>query len=100
MTEEGLQDFMVNIQMMEEVAAQGALPHGEMPGGLPGNNLEQLDFPEEAVVEAGPASANVREGVPAADSAPPVPGDDDDEADEDEDVEEVGTFMQAYCSLR
>ena len=86
--------------MTEEAAAQAALPHGEMPGGLPGDNFVRLDFPEEADVEhAGPAPADESEAIPAADRAPPVPGDEEDE-DEDEDVEEVCTIMQAYCSLR
>jgi hypothetical protein len=103
MPEEALQELMVNTLMMEEAAAEAALPHGEMPGGLPGDNFVQLNFPEEAGVEdVGPASApaNASEAIPAADRAPPVPGDDEEEADEDEDLEEVGTFMQAYCSSR
>jgi hypothetical protein len=102
MPEEMLQEFMVNTQMMmEEAAAQAALPHGEMPGGLPGDNFVQINFLEEADVEdAGSAPANAREAIPAADRAHPVPGDDDEEADEDEDLEEVGTFMQAHCSSR
>ena len=99
MPEEVLQEFMVNTQIMEEAVAQAALPHGEMPGGLPGDNFVQLDFLEEADVEdAGPTPDNAREAISAADRAPPVLGDDDEEADEDEDLEEVGTFMQAYCS--
>ncbi|KAI9466649.1 transcriptional repressor TCF25-domain-containing protein, partial [Lactarius psammicola] len=90
MPEEVLQDLMVNAQIMEEAAAHAALPHGEMPGGLPGDNFVQLDFLEGADVEdAGPAPANAREAIPAADRVPPVPeGDDDDEVDEDEDLEE------------
>ncbi|KAI9448396.1 DUF654-domain-containing protein [Lactarius indigo] len=93
MPEEALQEFMVNAQIMEEAVAQAALPHGEMPGGLPGANFVQLDFPEEADVEdAGPALANVREAIPAAGRALPAPGDEeeaDDDEDEDEDVEEI-----------
>ena len=89
MPEEVLQELMVNAQMLEE-AADAALPHGEMPGGLPGDNFVLLNFPEEGDLEnAEPAPANVREVVPAIDIAPPVL-EEDDEDDEDEDVEEVG----------
>ena len=95
MPEEVLQELMVNAQMMEE-AAGAALPHGEMPGGLPGDNFVQLDFLEEGDVEdAEPAPANAREVIPTADRAPPVQDDGDEEEDEDEDVEEVSTFMLA-----
>lgn len=88
MPEEVLQEFMVNAQIMEDAAAQAALPHGEMPGGLPGANFVQLNFLEEADVEdAGPAPANAREVIHAVDRALPVPGDEDEVDDEDEDVE-------------
>jgi hypothetical protein len=94
MPEEVLQELMVNAQMLEEAAA---LPHGEMPGGLPGDNFVRLNFLEEGDVEdVEPAPANTREAEPAADTVHPVPEDDDEE---DEDVEEVGTFMLAFCSL-
>jgi len=89
MPEEVLQELMVNAQMLEE-AADAALPHGEMPGGLPGDNFVRLDFLEEGDVEdAEPAPANVREVAPAADRAPPVPEEDGEGDDEDEDVEEI-----------
>jgi len=91
--EEVLQEIMVNAQILEDVAAQGALPHGEMPGGLPGDNLIQFEHVEEIDDEvADPGATGVGEGgVPAADGAPPAPGDDEDEDDEDEDdgVEEI-----------
>ncbi|KAH8999479.1 DUF654-domain-containing protein [Lactarius akahatsu] len=91
MPEEVLQEFMVNAQIMEDAAAHAALPHGEMPGGLPGANFVQLDFLEVADVEdAGPAPANAREVIPAVDRALPVPRDEEvDDEDEDEDVEEI-----------
>ncbi|KAH9180075.1 DUF654-domain-containing protein [Lactarius sanguifluus] len=92
MPEEVLQEFMVNAQIMEDAAVQAALPHGEMPGGLPGANFVQLDFLEEANVEdAGPAPANTREVLPAVDRALPGAGDEevDVDEDEDEDVEEI-----------
>jgi hypothetical protein len=98
MPEEVLQELMVNAQMLEE-AEDVALPHGEMPGGLPGDNFVRLNFLEEGDVEdAEPAPASTREVDPAADRAHPVPEDDDEEEDEDEDVEEVGTFILDYCS--
>ena len=100
MPEEVLQELMVNAQMMEE-AAGAALPHGEMPGGLPGNNFVQLDFLEEGDVEdAEPEPANAREVIPTADRAPPLQEDGDDEDDDDEDVEEVSTSMLAHGSSR
>ncbi|KAF8271682.1 transcriptional repressor TCF25-domain-containing protein [Lactarius quietus] len=89
MPEEVLQELMVNAQMMGEVAG-AALPHGEMPGGLPGDNLVRLDFLEEGGGEdAEPAPANVWEAIPAPDRAPPLPEDEDEEEDEDEDEEEI-----------
>lgn len=95
MPEEVLQELMVNAQMLEE-AADAALPHGEMPGGLPGDNFVQLNFLEDGDHEdAEPAPANVREIVPTADRAPPELEEDDEEDDEDEDVEEVGAYMLA-----
>ena len=92
-----LLEIMVNAQVMEEAAAQGALPHGEMPGGLPGDNFVQLDFVGEVDVED--EDPRVAEGNPVADEALPAleesdeneEGDEDE--DEDEDVEEVGILM-------
>lgn len=87
MPEEVLQELMVNAQMLEEAAA---LPHGEMPGGLPGDNFVRLNFLEEGDVEdVEPAPANTREAEPAADTVHPVPEDDDEE---DEDVEEIAAL--------
>jgi hypothetical protein len=90
MPEEVLQEIMVNAQLMGEVAAQGALPHGEMPGGLPGDNFVLLDFAGEADVEREDLRA--AEGTPVADEATPAleESDEDEEEDENEDVEEVG----------
>jgi hypothetical protein len=103
MPEEVLQELMVNAQMLEE-AAGAALPHGEMPGGLPGDNFVHLDFLEEGDDEdAEPAPANVREVVPTEDRIPPVPENDDEDEDEDEDedaFDEVGIFMSTRSSRR
>jgi len=102
MPEEVLQEFMVNTQMMEEAAAQAALPHGEMPGGLPGDNFIQLDFLEEgAIVEdAGPAPAIARGAIPVADTAPPVLGEGETDEGDEEDVEEVGAFISRLTVVR
>ena len=95
MPEEVLQEIMVNARIMEDVAAQGALPHGEMPGGLPGDNFVQVDFVREVDVEGEDRMA--AEGSPVTDEALPAleESDEDEEGDEDEDedVEEVGILM-------
>jgi len=86
--EQELQDLMVNAQIWEEGAAQGALPHGEMPGGLPGDNFVQLDFGGEAGVDIrmeNPTAAGAREGMPAANDAPVQ----DEDEEEDEELEEI-----------
>ena len=96
--EEVLQEIIVNAQILDEAAAQGALPHGEMPGGLPGNNLVQLDFVEEADINVerdDPAVTDARDEAPVADEAPP-PLEEDEE--EDEDLEEVGIFLLPLLS--
>jgi hypothetical protein len=83
---------MVNAQIWEEAAAQGALPHGEMPGGLPGDNFIQLDFGGEANIDIemeDPTAAGVREGMPGANDAPAL-----DDEQEDEELEEVGILLQ------
>ncbi|KAI0002896.1 transcriptional repressor TCF25-domain-containing protein [Russula compacta] len=85
--EEVLQEMMVDAQILEEAAAQGALPHGEMPGGLPGDNFVQLDFVGEAGMEGDdPAADDAREGTLVGDEAPPML---EEEEEEDEDVEEI-----------
>jgi hypothetical protein len=96
--EEALMEIMVNAQILEEAAAQGALPHGEMPGGLPGDNLVQLDFVGEADIDIereDPTAAGAREGSPVADEAPPVLEEDEEE---DEELEEVGIFLLPLLS--
>jgi hypothetical protein len=95
--EEELQDLLVNAQIGEERAAQGALPHGEMPGGLPGDNFVQLDFGGEADIDIemeDPTAAGAREGMPAANDAPVL---DEDEGEDDE-FEEVGIFLLPLLS--
>jgi len=96
--EEALQEIMVNAQILEEAAAQGALPHGEMPGGLPGDNFVQLDFVGEADIDIereDPRAAGAREGILVGDEASPVPEEDEEE---DEDLEEVQYFLACrFC---
>jgi hypothetical protein len=95
--EEELQDLMVNAQILEEGAAQGALPHGEMPGGLPGDNFVQLDFGGDADIDIEMediTAAGAREGMPAANDAPVLA---EDEEEEDE-LEEVGIFLLPLLS--
>ena len=90
--EEVLQGIMVDAQINEDAAAQAALPHGEMPGGLPGDNLVQLDFVEEADVDIEreySTTAGAGEGTQAADEVPPLLEEDEEE---DEELEEVGIF--------
>jgi hypothetical protein len=91
--EEVLQEILVNAQM--EAAAEGALPHGEMPGGLPGDNFVQLNFggEDDDVEREDPTVGGVREGAPVGDEAPP-----EDEEDEEEDVEEVSVFLPPLLS--
>jgi hypothetical protein len=93
MPEEALQEMVMNAQIMGEAAAQGALPHGEMPGGLPGDNFVLLDFVGE--VDAEGEDPRAIEGAPVADDATPMLVESDDYEDEDEgdDVEEVGISM-------
>jgi hypothetical protein len=96
--EEALLEIMVNAQILEEAAAQGALPHGEMPGGLPGDNLVHLDFVEEADIDIereGPTAAGAREETPVADEALPALEDEE----EDEDFEEVSIFLLPLLSF-
>ena len=79
----------MNAQMLEEAAAEGALPHGEMPGGLPGDNFVQLNFGGEDDVEGeDPTVGGVREGALFGDEVPP-----EDEEDIEEDIEEVSVFV-------
>lgn len=95
--EEELQDLMVNAQILEEGAAQGALPHGEMPGGLPGDNFVQLDFGGEADIDIEMediTAAGAREGMPAANDPPVL----DEDEEEDEELEEVGIFLLPLLS--
>jgi hypothetical protein len=96
--EEVLQDIMVNAQIMGEAAEQGALPHGEMPGGLPGDNFVLLDFVGDVNAEGDPALA---EGTPVANEADPAPEEnvEEDEEDEDEDIEEVGIMSLLLWSV-
>lgn len=97
--EQELQDLMVNAQIWEEGAAQGALPHGEMPGGLPGDNFVQLEFGGEADIDMemeDPTVAGAREGAPAANDAPVL----DEDEDEDEELEEVGIFLATVAVVR
>lgn len=97
--EEVLQEMMVNAQMMEEAAEQGALPHGEMPGGLPGDNFVRLDFVGEANMEGDdPATDDAREGTLVGDEAPPMLEEDEEDEEEDEDVEEVGVLLPPLLS--
>lgn len=95
--EEALMDIMVNANILEEAAAQGALPHGEMPGGLPGDNLVQLDFVGEDIdfEREDPTAAGAREGIPMTDEAPPMLEDDEDEVEE---LEEVSIFLLPLLS--
>jgi hypothetical protein len=87
--EEVLQDILVNAQMLEEAGAEGALPHGEMPGGLPGDDFVHLNFGGEDDVEGeDPTVGGMRERAPVGDEAPP-----EDEEDEEEGVEEVSDFL-------
>jgi hypothetical protein len=95
--EEALMEIMVNANILEEAAAQGALPHGEMPGGLPGDNLVQLDFVGEDDIDIemeDPTAADAREGAPVTDEAPPMLEEDEEEVEE---LEEVGIFLQRWC---
>jgi hypothetical protein len=94
--EQELQELMVNVQIWEEEAAQGALPHGEMPGGLPGDNFVQLDFADIDTGMEDPTVAGVREGVPAANDAPVLVEDEE----EDEELEEVGIFLATIAVVR
>lgn len=92
--EEALQEIFLNAQMLEEAAEQGALPHGEMPGGLPGDNFVQLDFGRDAdVEEEDPAVRGTRGG----EALPVQVEQEDEEEEEDEDVEEVGIFFCCHC---
>ena len=96
--EEVLQEIMVNADILEEAGAQGALPHGEMPGGLPGDNLVQLNFVEEADVDIereNPTAAGAGEETPVADEVPPLLEEDEEE---DEELEEVGIFCPPLLS--
>jgi len=92
--EQELQELMVNVQIWEEEAAQGALPHGEMPGGLPGDNFVQLDFADIDIETEDPTAAGVREGAPAANDAPVL----DEDEEEDEELEEVGIILLPLLS--
>jgi hypothetical protein len=95
--EQELQDLMVNAQIWEEEAAQAALPHGEMPGGLPGENFILLEFGGEADIEmVDPTAAGAREGVPAANNVPVL----DEDEEEDEELEEVGIFVLPLLFVR
>ena len=89
-----MQDLLVNAQIWEEGAAQGALPHGEMPGGLPGDNFVQLDFGGAADIDTemeDPTAAGAREGTPSENDAPVLDQDEDEQ--EDEELEEVSIFL-------
>ena len=88
--EEVLMEIMANPQILEEAAAQGALPHGEMPGGLPGDNLIRLDFVEEADIDIEREDPTTAAAAPVADEALPALEEDEEE---DEDFEEVGIFL-------
>ena len=98
--EEVLQEILVNAQILDEAAEQFALPHGEMPGGLPGENFVQLDFVGEADVEGEvPTVGGVREGTPVGDEVPLMLTEDEEDEEEDEEVEEVSIFLSpCYCS--
>lgn len=94
--EEALQEIFLNVQMLEEAAEQGALPHGEMPGGLPGDNFVQLDFGREAdVEEEDPAVRGARGGEVLL----PVQVEQEDDEEEEEDVEEVGIYLLPLLSF-
>ena len=101
--EQELQDLLVNAQIAqiwEEGAAEGALPHGEMPGGLPGDNFVQLDFGGEAdigIETEDPLAAGAREGIPAANDVPVL---DEGERDDDDELEEVGIFSLPVAVIR
>lgn len=85
-------------QIWEEEAAQGALPRGEMPGGLPGDNFVQLNFGGEADIGIevdDTTAAGAREGTPAANDAPVL---EEDEEEDDEELEEVGVFLLPLLS--
>ena len=61
-----------------------------MPGGLPGKNFILLEFGGEADIEmVDPTAAGAKEGVPAANNAPVL----DEDEEEDEELEEVGIFV-------
>ena len=92
--EEVLQEILVNPQILEEAAEQGGLPHGEMPGGLPGDNFVQLDFGREADVEGEDPVVGGASGGEAL----PVQAEEEDYEEEDEDVEEVGIFLLPLLS--
>jgi hypothetical protein len=77
---------MVNAQVLEEAGPQGALPQGEMPGGLPGENFVRLNFVGEADMDQEDPDAG--QGTQTADQTPMVEDDEEDE-EEDESVEEV-----------
>jgi hypothetical protein len=88
-----LQELLVNVQMQDEAAAGGALPHGEMPGGLPGDNFVHLNFGGEDDAEGeDPTTGRAREGAPAGDEALPVFVENEEDEDEEE-VEEVGILL-------
>ncbi|KAI0285130.1 transcriptional repressor TCF25-domain-containing protein [Russula aff. rugulosa BPL654] len=77
--EQELQDLLVNAQIWEEGAAQG----------LPGDNFVQLNFGGEADIDIemdDPTAAGAREGIPAANDAPVL---DEDEQEDDEELEEI-----------
>jgi hypothetical protein len=81
---------MVNAQVLGEAGPQGALPQGEMPGGLPGENFVRLNFVAEADIDQEDPDAV--QGTPTADQTPVVEDDEEDE-EEDESVEEVCIFF-------
>ena len=91
--EEALQDLFINAQILEG-ADQGALPHGEMPGALPEDNIVQLDFGQEADVEGDdPLAQGTRGG-----EALPAQAEEEGDEEEDEDVEEVCIFLLPLLS--
>jgi hypothetical protein len=100
--EQEMHDLLMNAQIaqiLEEGAAQGALPHGEMPGGLPGDNFVQLDFGGEADIDIeieGPRAVGAREGRPAANDVPVL--DEDEPDDDDDELEEVGIVLLLLLS--
>jgi hypothetical protein len=92
--EDVLQEILVNAQMLNEAAEQVALPHGEMPGGLPGENFVQLEFVGEADVEGeDPTVGGAREGTPVGDEVPLMLTEDEEDEEEDEDIEEVSIIL-------